>query len=140
MIVVGAIGFYGSTVIPDTVLEPVGAAPVPRWISISIIVMALAMLILALRPSPPVRTAQPQYRSRPELAIAAVGLLGLYILSMQIGLVGFRVATGLYILAFGLLMSGLRWRAASMNAAVAIAVALGGYTLFTRFLFIDLPQ
>jgi len=140
LIVVGAVGLYGSALIPYSGLEPVGAAPVPRWTSIAIIIMALAMLIMGLRRADAAPTEQRAYQLRPRQAMAAVGLLVLYILAMQLGLLGFRAATFLYIVAFGMLMSGLQWRALALHAAIALVVTLGSHTLFTDFLFIDLPQ
>lgn len=141
LIAVGGIGLYGSAIIEKTGLEPVGAAPVPRWISIFIILMALAMLVLALRPAGPAQAPRRSpHRLQPGLAIASMGLLALYILSMQTGLLGFQAASVLYILAFGLLMSGLRWRALAMHTAIAVIAVLGSYTLFTDFLFVDLPR
>jgi hypothetical protein len=62
-----------------------------------------------------------------------------YLLSMQTGVLGFTLATFLFVTSMGVGLSGLRNRALVVWSIAALVLAFGGEALFSNFLGVDLP-
>lgn len=79
--------------------------------------------------------------ARPRLDLAALSAASVvgYTIALAAG-VNFRIATFLFVLVLGAVLSPRNGRAFALAAASALLVALGVYYLFTGFFVIDLPS
>ncbi|MEO7243416.1 MAG: tripartite tricarboxylate transporter TctB family protein [Variovorax sp.] len=159
LIGLAAVLWIGSLSIGAPFFDPLGSAAVPRACAVLIAAFSLTMVLQAagkLRRARRARGALPQepsaqalteeviaeaatWRRRPWLAFAFVVLCGAYMAVMQWRLAGFRVATGVFVLASVVLLGGFKPRTLVIGAILALLLAIGGHLLFTRFFYIDLP-
>jgi hypothetical protein len=66
-------------------------------------------------------------------------LVIIYLLSMQTGVLGFTLATFLFVTSMGVSLSGLRNRVLVAWSIAALVLAFGCEALFSNFLGVDLP-
>ena len=135
---IGVVAYAGTLSLPDPVYEPIGPAAFPRTVAILTGAMGLAILVRALR-----RAAEPPARQldggRMGLVLLMAVLTVAYAAAMTVGLLGFRTATVLYMLALGVALFGPHPRKLAAVTVIALVVGIGTHYVFTRVLFLDLP-
>lgn len=145
LLAVSAAMWWGSLGLPPASLEPIGPAVFPRVISLIMALLALTILANALISG---RQATPRADISEEktggtrhwgLALATLLLSIAYLAAMQIGLLGFRESTVLYLMALGAALTGFDRRRLLVVAAIAVVVGIGTHAVFTRLFYIDLP-
>lgn len=160
---VGVVVYLRSLGIPSSPYEKNGAAFLPKLLSLAITAISLIILGKGLftigairRPSRqgadrqstneraqnPDGVQQP-FRKHPYVAVSFVGLLAVYIASMQFNLIGYRLATILFVAVSGLVMSLFERKRLSVVRVVAIvtsalALGIGLFYLFTRVFSVGL--
>jgi putative tricarboxylic transport membrane protein len=141
LLAVAAVVGWGARSIAPPLYDPLGSAALPLAGCAILTVIAIHLLVGALRSLPvaaptPAPAAPPRYR----LALALVLLVLGYVGAMSSGVAGFRWATLAFLVASGFLLAAGRARSLALPIiAVALVIAFGGYALFTRLFFIDLP-
>lgn len=83
---------------------------------------------------PPTATAP-----RRGLAVACLLATAIYVLTMQWGWLGFRMATAGYLLGLGFLLTRREAKRLPLLLGIALAMSLGLHRVFTKLLVIDLP-
>lgn len=138
---VAAMVGWGARSIAPPLYDPLGSAALPLAGCAILSAIAINLLVRALRSLPgAARAPSPAAPPRHGLALGLVLLVIGYVGTMSFGVAGFRWATLVFLVAAGfLLAAGNARRLALPIVAVALVFALGGYALFTRFFFIDLP-
>lgn len=138
--------------LPESPYEPLGPAFVPETLSLLIGFAALWILFEGLQKwrvqhsgtSNAEFTGMRDFVRHPFLAIAGVLLTFVYIGSMYLGLLGFRSATILFIMALGSLLckyerKTIRIAHLCVLLFIACTMGLGGYYLFTQVFVVNLP-
>lgn len=136
-----ALLWWESDKIPPPFFDPLGSAAVPRGIAIALAALAL---LVALRAAASLRSrgrgdAQ-TFRPRPDIALGIVALAVAYLGTMQLGLLGFPLATIIFLVAASALLGRFERRTVAFGAAIAVIMGVGGTWLFTEFFYIDLPR
>jgi hypothetical protein len=126
-----------SMSLPAATLEPIGPATFPRIVAVILFVLSAATLLRSFERTP---AAPSPAGKRIGLMLGALALLIVYIAVMDYGLVGFRPATIAFLFLLGIMMLGLKPGRVAAVAAIALAIGLGTHFVFTRFMYIDLPQ
>lgn len=140
LLALSALVWWESRKIAPPFFDPLGSAALPRAVVILIsafAVVVLARAVIGLRQG--VRTAAPEYRPRPDLAVGIVILAGLYIGAMDLRILGFAWATMAFVFLGGALLGGFERRVMGISAAAAVALGGGGAYLFRHVFYIDLP-
>ena len=133
--------WWESRKIPPPFFDPLGSAAVPRGIALLLALLALVILARALVALPwPTGKAAEGYRPRPDIAAGIVLLCLAYIGLMQLRVLGFQMATILFLIAAAALLGRLNRTTLALGVVAALAIGIGGTLLFTRFFFIDLPR
>jgi len=129
----------GAVSVPPFV--PIGPAFYPRIILI--LLAALAVWLIAesvvrgwghARPAPKAGAAAPNYR----LVTICFLIFGGYVIALS--LIGYLVATVLFVLGLGWLMGPRQMRGLPTLAAVAVGTALVTFLLFEKYLHVFLPR
>jgi hypothetical protein len=123
--------------LPEATLEPIGPATFPRTVAVIMFLLSLATLYLAFEKSPAPRAPASE---RPGLMLGSLAMLVVYVAAMDDGLVGYRLATIVFLFALGILMLGPKPVRVVIAALIALAIGFGTHFVFTRFMYIDLPQ
>ncbi len=132
---------WGTRSIPPPFFDPVGSAAFPKYAAYIIIALALAIAARALLSlKSPAGSKEKPFKEEPLFALYAVGVPILYILSMQFGLLSFRIATILFIITLSALLSRFDKRTVLFSGIIAIVFGVGGQYLFTEVFYMDLPQ
>ncbi len=127
--------------IPPPFFDPVGSAAFPKYAAYIVIALAVAIAIRALASLKGGRKAEPKgYVPEPLLALAVVGVPSVYVLSMQSGLLSYRIATVLFIFILSSLLARFDKRVMISSAIIAAVFGFGGQYLFTEVFYMDLPQ
>lgn len=130
-----------SDKIPPPFFDPLGSAAVPRGIAAALAALAL---LIALRAAPSLGArgtgGAAAYRPRPDIALGIVALAIAYLGAMQSGLLGFPLATIIFLVAASALLGRFARRTVAFGTAIAVLMGLGGTWLFTEFFYIDLPR
>ncbi|MEZ5591932.1 MAG: tripartite tricarboxylate transporter TctB family protein [Gammaproteobacteria bacterium] len=141
---------YWQTLVqpPPRWSEPLGSAA-PRALAIIMAVLALLVLIRALRSnmrtgSNPADTASSTgntatFIRRPWLAAFSFVLVCAYVAAMDQKLLGFIPATIGFLLLIGLLLNRGNWRQLPWLAGFACVLTLACHLIFTKVFYIDLP-
>ena len=128
MLAISAAVWWSSLDLPPAMLEPIGPAAFPRVVAAILGLLALVVLGGALRrreaPKPDPTDAGPR---RPGLALVTLALTIAYIGAMELGWLGFRVATVVYLLALGAALAGLDRRRLIPVVATAIILGIGAH-------------
>ncbi len=137
----GSVLVYALTQsLPEAVLEPIGPAAFPRTVAVILFVLSGATLYLSFEKSPAPSAPGAPGGGRPLLTLASLGLLILYIAVMDFGLLGYRPATIGFLFALGVVLLGPKPARIAAAALIALAIGFGTHFVFTRFMYIDLPQ
>ena len=139
---------------PPPIFDPLGSAAVPKIVAglVAAVSFGIALPHLLGRvrrpaPDPTLPTldvpAGPEERPaplRPGIAAACALVVAAYPGVMAAGLLGFREATILFVIALGGVMS--RWSRRTMAIAVpfALVIGIGFGWLFSEVLYVDLPR
>jgi putative tricarboxylic transport membrane protein len=136
--------------LPPPLFDPLGSAAIPKLVSA---ILVLISLIIGLGPflrkpeaagketlSAPASPEDVPPPLRPEIAAASIVIVVAYVASMSIGVLGFREATILFVIALGGVMSRFRGRTMIYLTIIALIIGFGFAWLFSEILYIDLPQ
>ena len=146
MIGAGLATIWGLRNQPRAPFDPVGAAAIPTWTAIAVIVLALLLLARivlghatrggAVSMFTATEAIDETYTVRPALSVVATFAAFAY--AAAIPVLGFRLASIGFMLALGWLLSDRTPRALAIVAAIAV---LGGAGLDAGFraLLVDLP-
>ena len=130
-----------SDKIPPPFFDPLGSAAVPRGIAAALVALALLVALRAAASlGAPGRGEGQTYRPRPDIALGIVALAVGYLGAMQLGLLGFPLATIVFLVAASALLGRFDRRTVAFGAAIAVIMGVGGTWLFTEFFYIDLPR
>ena len=142
LIVICLAVFWESLSMPPAFYDPIGPAAFPRALSVTIGFLSIILIIKALRlPSgKSSQTArQPAYRKRPDLAVGAAILTGIYVLLLTLRLLSFGVITTAFLISFIMLLMPFDRKKLLIAIIIALMLGFGGGYIFTHVLYIDLP-
>ena len=132
--------YWSSLSLPPAMLEPIGPAAFPRVVASILGALALIVLVGAVRRRASAETDSSEVViRRPGLAVLTLILSIAYIAAMEVGLLGFREATAVYLVALGMVLVGFDRRRLIPIAVIAIVLGIGAHWIFTRLFYIDLP-
>lgn len=148
MIGVAAVTIFEARRQPRSPFDPVGAAAVPMWTAYLMIALAAVLLLrLALGRSTAgsaqmlfvglVKEEELDYRLYPRLAVVAFLLCVGYV--AIIPLVGFAVATFVFMLSLGWALGAPDPRRLIGTAVLALIAAVANDYIFRRLVLLDLP-
>ncbi len=126
-----------SLSLPEASFEPIGPATFPRTVAVVLALLSLGTLYLSFEKTP---AAKGPGEGRVGLTLASLLLLIAYVAVMDFELIGYRLATIAFLFALGVLQLGLKPLRVAIAAAIALAIGFGTHFVFTRFMYIDLPQ
>jgi putative tricarboxylic transport membrane protein len=127
--------------VPPPFFDPLGSAAVPKGVALVLLALSAMVLVRAVIARPwPSAGEDAGYRPRPAIAVGIVSLCLAYLGLMQLRLLGFQLASILFMIAATALLARLQLRTSLLGAAIALVVGIGGTLLFTRFFYIDLPR
>ena len=123
--------------LPPPFFDPLGSAAVPKLVAVVLVVLGWAALLQ--------RLAAPLGEDRSTRGAAGTALLSIvlplaYVGAMQFGVLAFAQASTLFIIVMGGLFARFRRSAMLILVPLAFLVGFGLDHVFTRVLFIDLPQ
>jgi putative tricarboxylic transport membrane protein len=127
--------------IPPPFFDPLGSAAVPKAIAVALAALAIIILVRALLALPwPARQPPRDYRPRPDIAAGIVVLVFAYVGVMQLRLLGFELATILFLIAAAALLGRMNRMTLALGVVCALVIGIGATWLFTGFFYIDLPR
>lgn len=149
LLILGTAFVISAQGLPVSAYEPLGSGALPKVLALIICVLSAIILIFPARGDAVEATAanEPQ-ESRAKhvvLAIQVMGLFTAYIIIMQADLLGFVVATVLFLIAVMTVMvrndpkvknSPVQWM---VTIFIALAVSTGLHFVFTKLLVVNLP-
>jgi Tripartite tricarboxylate transporter TctB family len=130
--------FVASFGLPPPALEPIGPAAFPRATAIILFLLTVRVLIGALR-ADGAPVAPVGYRRRYDLLIVLSAATVIYVGVMQVGWLGFREATVVFVFGLAMALFDLKVRYLLPVAVIALAMGVGLSWLFTSLLYVDLP-
>jgi len=131
----GALGLlWASREIPHPPLVPIGPAFYPRLLFVATAALGAALVVADLRARRRAPPAPAQYRG----VLLTFGLFGLYVGLLP--LLGYRLATALFVGALQAALEPPRGRAWLRVAVVAVATSAVTYLVFERYLSVLLPR
>jgi putative tricarboxylic transport membrane protein len=139
VITVAAATFWGTRNVAPPSFEPLGSAAFPRLVAACVAVMSLLILVRALRGRREAPDERAISRRGALVTAATLGLAALYAATMAAGLLSYRVATPLFVIASGTLLKGARLRTLLALAALGLVLGVGGHFVATHVVVIDLP-
>jgi len=127
--------FIGAATLPAPRFEPMGSAAVPRILGGLLIILSLVVAVQSLR--------APQDEAEPPAAIPFRGTLVLvtliaYVAALDVLRVPFLIATPVFVVVSGLIMSHLSFRNAFMFSALGLGVTFLVDLVLTKFLYITI--
>jgi len=145
-----ALTFYGASLLPPPLFDPLGSAAVPKFVAVAIALLAGTVLLRRLtmaRRAVAQGAAAPAADEdaaaggplRPSIALASIGIIVAYVGVMGFGLLGFREATVPFVIALGGAMSRFRRSTMVVLVPLSFVIAFGLAWLFSGALYIDLP-
>ena len=138
MLAASVAAFVASFGLPPPALEPIGPAAFPRATAIILFLLTMRVLIGALRNAGETE-APVGYRRRHDLLIVLLAATVCYVGVMQVGWLGFREATVVYVFGLAMALFDLKVRYLLPVAMIALAMGVGLSWLFTSLLYVDLP-
>ena len=142
LILMSAAVFWETLSLPPGSFDPLGSAGFPRLIAVFIGILALTILVNAVRESSDdVKKggAPPAFRQRPDLALGLYGLALVYVLFLALKLFSFAICTSLFlILSIGML-TRFALRRLPIVIFIALVLGFGCQYVFTQIFVIDLP-
>lgn len=139
MMVFSIAAFVATLSLPEAVMEPIGPSAFPRGVSVALFFLGGVVLLDSRRTlTAPRESTGSKERSGLALVSGAVTLV--YAAVMELGWLGFRPATILFMLLLGSILFDFKLKQTAISAVLAVVTGLGLHYLFTRILFIDLPE
>jgi putative tricarboxylic transport membrane protein len=147
LIVICVAVFLESLSMPPAFYDPIGPAAFPRALSVTIFFLSILLIIKAFR-SPSGKSSktdrqptdrQPTYRPRPDLAVGAAILTGIYVLVLTLRLLSYGVITAAFLISFIMLMMPFGRKQVLIAIIIALIMGFGGGYIFTHVFYIDLP-
>ena len=142
LMVISVAVYWESLSMPPAFYDPIGPPAFPRALSVTIFFLSIILIIKALRlPSgKSSQTArQPAYRLRPDLAVGAAILTGIYVLLLTLRLLSFGVITTAFLISFIMLLMPFDRKRLLIAIIIALMMGFGGGYIFTHVFYIDLP-
>ena len=142
LMVISVAVFWESLSMPPAFYDPIGPAAFPRALSVTIFFLSIILIIKALRlhSGKSSQTArQPAYRLRPDLAVGAAILTGIYVLLLTLRLLSFGVITTAFLISFIMLLMPFDRKRLLIAIIIALMMGFGGGYIFTHVFYIDLP-
>ena len=141
-----AIVYWGASLLPPPIFDPVGSAAIPKLISVILAVLSALILcqrLMELRHRQPALAEQATDNAdmplRPGLALACIAIMAGYVAVMNFHLLGFREATVPFVVLLGGTLCRFRRSTVVVITISALAIAIGFSWLFSEILYIDLP-
>ena len=151
----GGFVYWECLSLPESPYEPMGPAFVPQALCLLLGICAIWVLFqgiqkwrtAALRHTDPLdheHTRTSSFIKHPFLALAGVLMTLVYIGIMHFKVLGFRSATSIFILVLGIsMMKYEKKKVHIFHLLILLIIAglmgLGGYYLFTRVFYVNLP-
>jgi putative tricarboxylic transport membrane protein len=142
LMVISVAVFWESLSMPPAFYDPIGPAAFPRALSVAIFFLSIILIIKTLRlPSGKSSQSarQPSHRLRPDLAVGAAILSGIYVLLLTLRLVSFSVLTTAFLISFIMLLMPFDRKRLLYAIIIALIMGFGGGYIFTHVFYIDLP-
>ena len=147
--VVSVVVIGGTVGIPEGSFEPLGSAAFPRGLAVLIIGLSIWLIIRSVHQLRNRATSVPAHkkpildataaRPRYDLAITVAFVTPAYVAVMAEGLLGFSVATTVYLMVTIGLLSRFRPRAFPAIVTVSMIAGFGLNYIFTRVFVTGLP-
>lgn len=144
--IVSAVVYWGASLLPPPIFDPVGSAAIPKLISVVLAVLAALIVVQRMLELRGVKTdgdnqrpEDPDMPLRPGLALACIFIMAAYAAMMNLGLLGFREATVPFVILLGGVLCRFRRSTMPVIVVCALAIAVGFSWLFSEVLYIDLP-
>jgi putative tricarboxylic transport membrane protein len=145
--------YLGALHVPPPIFDPLGSAAVPKVAAIVIALLSVVILMSGLRQrsTPAVDTSSdgnadaaedeelpvaPRY----DLGVCLLGFCAAYVAGMEFGVLGYSLATAVFLLASGLLLGGLNARNVLLSLIISVVVGFGSDLIFSEFFYIQLPR
>jgi putative tricarboxylic transport membrane protein len=141
--------YFGALHVPPPIFDPLGSAAVPKIAAFLIALLSVVILMTGLRQRSTSRTelsvgtedeedapVTPRY----DLGICLLGFCAAYVAGMEFGVLGYPVATAIFLFASGLLLGGLNARNVLLSLIISLVVGFGSDLVFSEFFYIQLPR
>lgn len=147
--------YFGALHVPPPIFDPLGSAAVPKIAAFLIALLSVVILMTGLRQrsipntEPSVGTdadvAEDEDEDAPvtpryDLGICLLGFCAAYVAGMEFGVLGYPVATAIFLFASGLLLGGLNARNVLLSLIISLVVGFGSDLVFSEFFYIQLPR
>lgn len=143
-LVLGSVAVYIESLdLPPPVYDPIGPAAFPRALSVTVGVLALVIMIIAIRGPAPAASINREGRSlwptRFNLVLGTALATTGYFALLAFRPFSFGIVTTLYLTFQVMLLFRFEFRRLPVAVVVAVVVGFGCDYIFTQFFFIDLP-
>lgn len=141
--------YFGALHVPPPIFDPLGSAAVPKIAAFLIALLSVVILMTGLRQRSTSSTelsvgtedeedapVTPRY----DLGICLLGFCAAYVAGMEFGVLGYPVATAIFLFASGLLLGGLNARNVLLSLIISLVVGFGSDLVFSEFFYIQLPR
>ncbi|MGI9525298.1 MAG: tripartite tricarboxylate transporter TctB family protein [Hyphomicrobiaceae bacterium] len=145
--------YFESLGLPPAHWEPLGSAALPQALCLCMSFFAVIIFIratLTLRAqridasatgtSGSLEPGEQEFQRRPWTAASMFILLAAYVAAMHSGLLGFVESTFIFLVSVCLLFTKGNRKHIPWIIVFALVIAIGNYLIFTKFLYIDLPE
>lgn len=141
LIALAVLILMGVKDLPPPFFDPVGSAAFPKYAAYLVIALAIAIGLRAFISLKAERSKESQgFRNEPLLALSVVLIPSIYIASMQIGWLSYRISTVVFIFLLSSILARFDKRVMIWSGIVALVFGFGGQYLFTEIFYMDLPQ
>ncbi len=145
--------YFGALHVPPPIFDPLGSAAVPKIAAFLIALLSVVILMSGLRQRsiPSTKSSDgtdadvagdedspvtPRY----DLGFCLLGFCAAYVAGMELGVLGYPVATAIFLFASGLLLGGLNTRNILLSLIISVVVGFGSDFIFSEFFYIQLPR
>lgn len=134
--------YVGSQDIGPAFFDLLGSAAVPIGCAFIILLLAVLLLVQICRKKQPAADNDAPAAGVPvrwDLAAGIVALAAGYVAVMNLGWLGFDLATAAFVFLAVLLLGGVHRTSLLIGLVLAGLLGFGGQYIFTELFFIDLP-
>lgn len=146
--------YLGALYVAPPIFDPLGSAAVPKICAALIALLAVIILVTALRQRAASNalaaeatdetdeTVAQEVSTSPryDLGLALLVFSAAYVAVMEFGLLGFPIATIVFLFASGLMLGGTSKRNVLLSLFISATVGFGSDFIFTEFFYIQLPR